>query len=219
MSTSIKEQLQTLGLSTTTNERSQSNKQPNNQSNKPHHKQINKQSDTQPKTKPKIKQRLPDKTVVKTQKPAWLEQAQYGVELLKAHFPACFKEIKDICPLKVGIKQDLVKYLSTCENIVIGDKACMVNSLAYYVNSPAYHKRVVEGAIRIDLQGQTAGVITAEEAKYSLECRQAKMQKKQVRAKSGNSPSQSGQSQPITKTATTADIKIDIKTEEESSKS
>src|SRR5690349_2320772 len=69
------------------------------------------------------------------QKPAWLEHAQYGVELLKAHFPACFKELKETQPLKIGIKQDLVKSLSNREDIVIGDKACMVNSLAYYVNS------------------------------------------------------------------------------------
>ena len=108
------------------------------------------------------------------QKPAWLEHAQYGVELLKAHFPLCFKELKDVQPLKVGIKQDLVKHLSAQEGIVIGDKSCMVNSLAYYVNSIAYHKSMMEGATRIDLEGNSAGVVTADEAKYSTECRQAK---------------------------------------------
>lgn len=146
---SLKEQLQTLVLTTPTSE-------------KPHHNN----------------KKRPFEKTVKASKPAWLEQAQYGVELLKAHFPACFKEIKEIQPLKVGIKQDLVKHLASCENIVIGDKACMVNSLAYYVNSPAYHKRVVEGMVRIDLQGNPAGIITAEEAKYSFECRKAKQQKK-----------------------------------------
>jgi ProP effector len=78
----------------------------------------------------------------------------------------------------VGIKQDLVKLLSTREDIVIADKACMVNSLSYYVNSTAYHKSVSEGATRIDLDGNPAGNISAEEAKYSTECRQAKLQKK-----------------------------------------
>jgi ProP effector len=116
------------------------------------------------------------------QKPAWLEQAQYGVELLKAYFPACFKEIAEIKPLKVGIKQDLVKRLSNHTDIAIGDKACMVTSLAYYVNSIAYHKSVVEGAMRIDLDGAAAGAITAEEAKYSLECHKAKLQKKNKQA-------------------------------------
>jgi ProP effector len=116
------------------------------------------------------------------QKPQWLEQAQYGVELLKAHFPACFRELKEIKPLKIGIKLDLVKHLSTREDIVIGDKACMVGSLSYYVNSASYHRVVVAGATRIDLNGETAGTVTPEEAKYSQDCRQAKIQKKQTEA-------------------------------------
>lgn len=111
------------------------------------------------------------------QKPAWLEHAQYGVELLKAYFPNCFKEINETQPLKIGIKQDLVKRLATMENIVLGDKACMVSSLAYYVSSASYHKSANEGAIRIDLDGNPAGQVSAEEAKYSLECRKAKSQK------------------------------------------
>lgn len=118
---------------------------------------------------------------VKT-KPAWLEQAQYGVELLKAHFPKCFKELKEVRPLKIGIKQDLVKHLSGREDIVIGDKACMVNSLAYYVNSVAYHKNMNSGTMRIDLEGEDAGPVTVEEAQYSTECRKAKIQKNQSAA-------------------------------------
>lgn len=112
------------------------------------------------------------------QKPQWLEQAQYGVELLKAFFPNCFRSIKEIQPLKIGIKQDLVKRLSTLNDIVVGDKACMVNSLSYYVNSPAYHKSVVVGATRIDLDGNASGTVTAEEANYSVERRKAKLAKK-----------------------------------------
>jgi len=111
-------------------------------------------------------------------KPLWLEQAQYGVELLKAFFPECFKSIKEIKPLKVGIKQDLVKRLSTLTEVVVTDKACMVNSLSYYVNSPAYHKSVVVGAPRIDLDGNVVGNVTAEEANYSIERRKAKQAKK-----------------------------------------
>ena len=112
------------------------------------------------------------------QRPAWLEQALYGVELLKAHFPNCFKEPKEIQPLKIGIKQELVKRLSTCHDIVTSDKACMVNSLTYYVNSLGYHKNVVVGRVRIDLEGQPSGEVTVDEAKYSQERRNAKMEKK-----------------------------------------
>jgi sRNA-binding protein len=116
-------------------------------------------------------------------KPAWLEYAQYGVELLRAHYPECFKENQEIKPLKVGIKQDLIKQLSSRDDIVVSDKGCMVNSLAYYVNLTAYHKSVVEGAHRIGLDGHIVGTVTPEEAKYSLERCQAKL-KKQKAAKS-----------------------------------
>jgi ProP effector len=111
------------------------------------------------------------------QKPAWLEQAQYGVELLKAYFPACFREMKEMKPLKIGIKQDLVKFLSTKDDVVLSDKACMVSSLSYYVSSVAYHRNMLEGSTRIDLEGNAAGVVTAEEAQYSSECRKSKLQK------------------------------------------
>lgn len=153
----LKEQFQSLGLSSIASEKPQVKKKP----------------------------RPPEKAP-KTQKPAWLEQAQYGVELLKAHFPACFKDIKEIKPLKIGIKQDLVKHLSTREDIVISDKACMVSSLAYYVNSPAYHKQVVVGASRVDLEGNAAGDITADEAQYSSDCRKAKLQKKKNHSQQAN---------------------------------
>lgn len=153
---SLKEQLASLGLASKEGEKVQPNKN-------------NAKNNNANKKKPEPG---------KKQKPAWLEQAQYGIELLKAFFPACFKESKEIQPLKIGIKQDLVKYLSTREDIVIGDKACMVTSLSYYVNSPSYHKQVVLGATRIDLEGNAAGVVSSDEAQYSEETRQNKLQKK-----------------------------------------
>lgn len=119
---------------------------------------------------------------VTSAKPKWLEYAQYGVELLRAYFPACFKAVGDVQPLKKGIKQDLVIRLSTLANVVTEDKACMVKSLAYYVNTAAYHKSVVEGAARIDLDGNSVGCVTAEEAKYSQEKHQTKLQAKQARS-------------------------------------
>lgn len=113
-------------------------------------------------------------------KPKWLDYVQYGVELMKVYFPECFKSANDVRPLKKGIKQDLVKRLSTIETIVTEDKACMVKSLAYYVNTAAYHKSVVEGAIRVDLDGNPVGVVSADEAKYSVERHQAKQQAKLI---------------------------------------
>lgn len=116
------------------------------------------------------------KHMSKKQKSAVLEYLQYGVELLKAHFPFCFKDHSEIQPLKIGIKQDLVKRLGSLEDIIINDKACMVKSLNYYVNTTAYHKRVVVGSPRIDLDGNAIGAVTAEEAGYSEQRRQNKQQ-------------------------------------------
>jgi ProP effector len=118
-------------------------------------------------------------TAAKKPKPKWLEYAQYGVELLRVYFPAAFKEMNAVQPLKKGIKEDLIRRLSTIENIVTEDKACMVKSLSYYVNTAFYHKTVVTGAVRIDLDGQPAGTVTAEEAQYSVDRNQAKQQAKQ----------------------------------------
>ena len=115
---------------------------------------------------------------VQKPKPRWLEYAQYGVDLLKVYFPEAFKTMSDVKPLKKGIKEDLLKSLSTIDGIVTEDKACMVKSLSYYVNTQAYHKSVVAGAERVDLQGKPAGAVTAEEAKYSVDKQQARLQAK-----------------------------------------
>lgn len=122
------------------------------------------------------KPRQPEK--VQKPKPRWLEYAQYGVDLLKLHFPGGFKAMSEIKPLKKGIKEDLLKRLCAIESIVTEDKACMVKSLSYYVNTMAYHKSVVPGVERIDLDGLPAGIVTAEEAKYSIEKQQARLQAK-----------------------------------------
>lgn len=116
----------------------------------------------------------------KKNKPKWLDHVHYGIELLKAYFPECFKSINEMKPLKKGIKQDLVKRLSTME-IVTEDKSCMVKSLSYYVNTIAYHKCIVTGADRINLEGSPEGAVTEEEAKYSIERRHARRQKSEDR--------------------------------------
>ncbi|MBA3661744.1 MAG: ProQ/FinO family protein [Gammaproteobacteria bacterium] len=116
---------------------------------------------------------------VKKIKPRWLDYVQYGVELLKVYFPEGFKSGNEIKPLKKGIKQDLVKRLSTLSDIVIEDKACMVKSLSYYVNTANYHRSVVAQAIRIDLDGNSAGTVSAEEASYSIERQKLKHQPKE----------------------------------------
>lgn len=134
----------------------------------------------------------------KKPKPKWLEYAQYGVELLRVYFPAAFKEMNAVQPLKKGIKEDLIRRLSTIENIVTEDKACMVKSLSYYVNTVFYHKTVVTGATRIDLDGQPAGTVTAEEAQYSVDRNQAKQQAKQQTIAKSQAPQHKKEKELVT---------------------
>lgn len=136
-------------------------------------------SDPAKKTKSHAPQKSRPSAKPQKPKPRWLEYAQYGVDLLRVYFPECFKTMPEVKPLKKGIKEDLLKRLSTLENVVTEDKACMVKSLSYYVNTHAYHKCVSAGATRIDLDGKPAGEVTAEEAKYSIEKQQAKQQARQ----------------------------------------
>ena len=136
-----------------------------------------------------VKTKVPHKRPLRQQlekpqkpKPKWLDYAQYGVELLRVYFPQAFKSPNEIKPLKKGIKEDLLKRLSTMEGIVTEDKACMVKSLAYYVNTALYHKSMVPGAMRVGLDGESTGEVTAEEAKYSHDKQQAKMQAKKAQS-------------------------------------
>lgn len=168
---SLKEQLQALASQlpgTQASEKKPDDKKPN---------------DNKPRVSaPQRKRHQPAEKANKRPKPKWLEHAQYGVELLRAYFPNCFKLQSEVKPLKKGIKQDLVKRLSSLNDIVTEDKACMVKSLAYYVNTTAYHKSVIEGTGRVDLDGQPAGVVSAEEAAYSTERNQSRLNKKRTPA-------------------------------------
>ena len=136
--------------------------------------------ESKPATQPKPRPRPPVEREAKANpKPKWLDYVQYGVELLRAYFPNCFKSMKEVQPLKVGIKQDLVLRLSTISQLVTEDKVCMIKSLAYYVNTHAYHKSVMPGRVRVDLDGNPAGIVSEEEARYSTDRQQAKQLAKQ----------------------------------------
>lgn len=68
------------------------------------------------------------------------------------------------CPLKVGIHEDLAR-LEPWSNKLIR------RALAHYVNLPRYVKALREGAPRIDLDGNPAGVVDATAAQAAIEKR------------------------------------------------
>lgn len=73
-------------------------------------------------------------------------------------FPLCFNW-EQPKPLKLKIHHDLTN---------LGyDKALVKQSLKFYCLRPRYRYRVRAGAMRVDLQGEPAGVVTEEEAAQS----------------------------------------------------
>lgn len=67
-------------------------------------------------------------------------------------------------PLKVGIHHDLAEREPWSGKLIR-------RALANYVNLPRYIKSVREGATRIDLEGNEAGVVDAEAARHAAEKR------------------------------------------------
>jgi sRNA-binding protein len=77
-------------------------------------------------------------------------------------FSQCFSLAgRDRKPLKVGISNDLLVAKTDLSNTELR------RALAAYTNSIGYLSKMLEGAARIDLDGEPAGVVTAEEARHA----------------------------------------------------
>lgn len=87
------------------------------------------------------------------------EANQAAVALLVGEYPAAFSS-DEPKPLKIGIQEDLVS-----EEKVSRGK--IKRALATYVRNPRYLQSLVEGADRVDLQGESAGKVTAEEEAHA----------------------------------------------------
>lgn len=84
---------------------------------------------------------------------------QAAVELLETHYPKAFNGASPK-PLKIGIQEDLV-----ADDKVSRGK--IKRALATYVRSPRYLQSLVEGAERVDLNGEAAGAVTEGEAEHA----------------------------------------------------
>lgn len=83
------------------------------------------------------------------------EANQAAVALLVNEYPETFSS-EEPKPLKIGIQEDLVS-----EEKVSRGK--IKRALATYVRNPRYLQSLVEGADRVDLKGESAGKVSAEE--------------------------------------------------------
>jgi sRNA-binding protein len=81
------------------------------------------------------------------------------LELLRKKFPNCFaRRPQPPRPLKIGIHRDARAALAGTVSV-----RALRRALTAYVNDPAYRAQLKPGAVRIDLSGQPAGVVTPEQ--------------------------------------------------------
>jgi ProP effector len=85
---------------------------------------------------------------------------QATIEALADLFPACFALFQQRRkPLKLGIRDDVLAALNGAITVKEAGLA-----LKIYTSNRFYLQASIEGAVRIDLNGNTAGHVTAEEA-------------------------------------------------------
>jgi len=81
------------------------------------------------------------------------------LELLRERFPKCFVRYpQPRQPLKIGIHKDVYAALAGVES-----RRKLHRALTAYTNDAAYREQLKPGAVRIDLAGEPAGVVTAEQ--------------------------------------------------------
>ncbi|CAO4840130.1 MAG: RNA chaperone ProQ [Holosporales bacterium] len=91
-----------------------------------------------------------------------------SMEWLYTTFPKCFTQ-REQRPLKISIFEDIVAYIEALpEDAEKPSKRGIRLALATYARNRYYLKACVEGAARIDLQGQDVETVKANEAEYAL---------------------------------------------------
>jgi ProP effector len=85
------------------------------------------------------------------------------IEFLASTWPKCFRvKLRERVPLKVGMGQDLAAAAAGA----ITDEEISV-AMRVYVGNKRYLKALREGAVRFDLDGNPAGVVTPNEAAHA----------------------------------------------------
>ncbi|GHG77119.1 RNA chaperone ProQ [Alishewanella longhuensis] len=114
-----------------------------------------------------------------TVKPANVKEV---LAYLVKQYPLCFAADENVKPLKVGIFQDLAQRLD--ENSQLS-KTQLRQALRVYTSSWRYLDATKEGANRVDLDGQPAEVIDAQQAEHAAkllaESKQKAAEKRKVR--------------------------------------
>lgn len=105
------------------------------------------------------------------------------IAFLAETFPACFSVEGQAKPLKIGIFQDLAERLQNDDRI---SKTLLRSSLRHYTSSWRYLHAIVEGASRVDLDGNAGEVIEKQHAEHAqqqlAQSKQKVVQKKREQA-------------------------------------
>jgi sRNA-binding protein len=107
--------------------------------------------------------------------------------LLRQKFPSAFARLNahKRRPLKVGIHQDIVVAFPDLDPVEIG------RALRFYCSDLRYHRACIDGADRIDLDGNVNGTVTAaevENAKRLIAGIEARIEAKRVPHKAKAAP-------------------------------
>lgn len=88
------------------------------------------------------------------------------IAYLAEKFPLCFSLVGEAKPLKIGLFQDLVEALKDDEKI---SKTGLRQALRAYTMGWRYLHSCKEGAIRVGLNGEDAGVVEAAQAEHAAQ--------------------------------------------------
>ncbi|HEY9274975.1 ProQ/FinO family protein, partial [Achromobacter sp.] len=121
----------------------------------------------QPKAAGRTKKREPDQARAATRPQQKREPVDPVVEAiwrLQKHFPQAFpKNPAPKLPLKQGILADAAQHL---EKLGMTDEQ-LKQAIATWCKGSRYWSSMVADATRVDLQGEPAGTVTAEQAAYA----------------------------------------------------
>lgn len=88
------------------------------------------------------------------------------IAYLVEKFPLCFSLEGEAKPLKIGLFQELAEALSDDEKV---SKTVLRQALRAYTSAWRYLHGCKEGAVRVGLQGEEAGIVDATQAQHAAE--------------------------------------------------
>lgn len=96
-------------------------------------------------------------------------------------FPqAFFVDKEKICPLKVGIIEDILVYHAELSSTPVS-RSKIRQSIQHYARRIPYLKQLQTQAVRINLQGKPAGMVTEEEAEAAARKIKRTLHRKKLR--------------------------------------